>query len=235
MKNTNTPYHFFGSIDSNDYDVVFFIEEMPNTILEKLSLSKELSQEIALKYSEKLINANLAVVKAGEIVSVYKGTPDELNNAILSTYHLHAQEYELLIKQKLPRNLHLKMIRGLRMILSFISKTQYRTIVKQALQQDIYAKMDVLKTIDFNEIEDFGKGSNPLDLKKSLAFQLGQTLALYDNKEAYTKDEVATFYPELAIYLRRDSNTTMRSIQKYIHLFIHAVESEIPKMEHTTE
>lgn len=35
----------------------------------------------------------------------YKGTPDELNNALLETYSLHKQEYPLLITRKVTHNI----------------------------------------------------------------------------------------------------------------------------------
>ncbi|KIX20175.1 hypothetical protein SY27_13570 [Flavobacterium sp. 316] len=235
MKNTNSPYHFFGSVNSLDYDVVFFIEKMPETIANKLALSKKLSAQLVEKYPTKTINANLAVCENGQIIQVYKGTADELNNAILRTYHLHQQDFDNQITNVVKRDIHLKMIRCLRMLLSFISKTQYRTIVKQALKQDIYVKIEALKTIDFNTVEDFGKGSNALDLKKSMAFQLGQTLALYEDVELYSKQEIVTYFPELEPYLMRFPNTEIETIQQFVAQFIAILELEVPKMKITEE
>ena len=231
MKNTKTPYHFFGSADSLDYDVVFIIEKMPETIVEKLALSKMLSAQLLEKYPTKTINANLAVCEKGQITQVYKGTADELNNAILRTYHLHQQDFDIQIINVVKRDIHLKMIRCLRMLLSFVSKTQYRTIVKQALKQDIYVKIEALKRIDFNTVEDFGKGSNALDLKKSIAFQLGQTLALHNQMELYTKQEIIDCFPELKPFLMRLPNTEMETIQQFINQFIAVIEVEVPKMK----
>ncbi len=235
MKNTNPPYHFFGSADSLDYDVVFIIEKMPETIADKLALSKKLSAQLVEKYPTKIINANLAVCEKGQITQVYKGTADELNNAILRTFHLHQQDFDNQITYVVKRDVHLKMIRCLRMLLSFVSKTQYRTIVKQALKQDIYIKIEALKTIDFNLIEDFGKGSNALDLKKSMAFQLGQTLALYDDVEVYSKQEIVAYFPELEPFLKRLPNTKMETIQQFVNQFIAVIEVEVPKMKVTAE
>ena len=235
MKNTNILYHFFGSVNSLDYDVVFFIEKMPETIANKLALSKKLSAQLVEKYPTKTINANLAVCENGQIIQVYKGTVDELNNAILRTYHLHQQDFDNRITHVVKRDVHLKMIRCLRMLLSFISKTQYRTIVKKALKQNIHIKIETLKAIDFNTVEDFGKGSNALDFKKSMAFQLGQTLALYNQIELYTKQEIIDCFPELKPFLMRLPNTEMETIQQFVAQFIAAIKTEVPKMKVTTE
>lgn len=78
-------YQIFGSENSLDVDLVFFVEKMPETIVEKLTLSKDLSKLIVPVFPEKVINANLAVCKNGHLVEVYKGTTDELNNALFYT------------------------------------------------------------------------------------------------------------------------------------------------------
>src|SRR6218665_1710589 len=84
-------YQIFGSENSLDVDLVFFIEKMPETIAGKLALSKELSQSIDSFFPGKEINANLAICKNGHLTEVYKGTTDELNNALFYTYDFHKQ------------------------------------------------------------------------------------------------------------------------------------------------
>lgn len=128
----DTPiYQIFGSENSLDVDVVFFIEEMPETIVEKLALSKEFSKSITSFFPEKEINANLAVCKNGHLVEVYKGTTDELNNALFYTYSFHEQKQENQITKLLLRDVDLKFLRSIRMILSFLSRTEYRILVKK--------------------------------------------------------------------------------------------------------
>lgn len=230
-----TQYLFFGSADSVDYDVVFLVEKMPDTILEKLTLSNSLKEKLAEKYQDKVINSNLAVCTNGCIVAVYKGTADELNNSVMSTYDLHQQDFGNAITKKLKRDVHLKLIRSLRMLLSFVSKTEFRTVVKAALKGDIHQRILTLGAIDFSHLNDFGKGTEATDLKKMMAFQLGQTLALAAGTELYTKKEIMVFFPELKPFLMREPQTTMDVIQTYVNQLVNVLKEEVPKMKNTEE
>jgi hypothetical protein len=212
-------YQLFGSQNSLDVDVVFFVEKLPESILEKLSLSKEFGQELKKYYPNKQINANLARCINGCLVEVYKGTTDELNNALFFTYHLHKQKYENQISILLKRDIDLKFLRSARMILSFLSKTNYRIIVKEALKGNIHSKIAALKMIDIATITNFGKGQNSLDITKSIAFQIGQCIALHNEKELYQKDEIADYLPDLKDFLSRHENQNLHYLQIWISKF----------------
>lgn len=228
-------YQIFGSENSLDLDLVFFIEEMPETILEKLSLSKELSQSITSFFPEKEINANLAVQKNGHLVEVYKGTTDELNNALFYTYKNHNQKFENQITKLLVRDIDLKFLRSTRMILSFLSKTEHRILIKNVLKGDLDEKILALEKIDLNQIASFGKNTNHLDLLKSIAFQLGQAISLHEGKELYTKNEIANAFPDLKKYLFREENTDFENLQKRLSNFITILKDRSLKMKNKSE
>lgn len=44
-----------------------------------------------------------------------------------------------------------------------------------------------------------------LDIYKTLSFQLGQTIALTNSVELYTKEEIMLVFPELSSMLKRES------------------------------
>jgi hypothetical protein len=121
------------------------------------------------------------------------------------------------------------------MILSFLTKTTYRGIIKQALNTDIQTKLEVLKNIDLNNISDFGKQVDVIEIKKTIAFQLGQTILLNRGIEVYTKDEVAANFNVLKPYLYRDVQTNFTDLQNTINTFIITLEERIPSMKYTTE
>ncbi|MBE8726804.1 hypothetical protein [Flavobacterium hungaricum] len=228
-------YQIFGSENSLDVDLVFFVEEMPETIVEKLSLSKELTDSIKANFPEKVINANLAVCKNGRLIEVYKGTTDELNNSLFYTYGFHQQEYDNQINTLLKRDIDLKFLRSTRMILSFLSKTEYRAAVKSALRSDLEEKIQTLEKIDLNQISSFGKNTNYQDILKSIAFQLGQSISLHEGNELYTKNQIAESFPELRKYLFREENCDCENLQNYLLKFAVILKNRMPKMPKFSE
>jgi hypothetical protein len=232
----NTPiYQIFGSENSLDVDLVFFIEEMPETILEKFSLSKKLTELLISSFPEKEINANLAVCKNGHLTQVYKGTTDELNNSLFYTYSYHEQKYENQIARLLYRDVDLKFLRSTRMILSFVSKTEYRVLVKKALKGNLNDKILALETINLNRITSFGKEKNNENIIKSIAFQLGQTILLHEGKEVYTKNQIANHIPDLRKQLFRDENTDSEILQKWLLIYVELLKKRIVGMKQLSE
>ncbi|KRD12683.1 hypothetical protein ASE21_01910 [Flavobacterium sp. Root901] len=228
-------YQIFGSENSLDVDLVFFIEKMPETILEKLSLSKELTDFIKINFPEKVVNANLAVCKNGHLTEVYKGTTDELNNSLFYTYDFHQQQFKNQIDILLKRDVDLKFLRSSRMILSFLSKTEYRVEIKNALKSNLNEKMQILENIDLNKISSFGKNTNYQDVLKSIAFQLGQSISLDEGKELYTKNQIAESFPELKKYLFREEKSDCENLEKWLMKFVEILQTRMPKMQRFSE
>lgn len=228
-------YQLFGSENSIDVDVVFFIEKMPETIATRLLLSKKYSELIAPIFPEKVINANLAVCENGRLACVYKGTTDELNNSLFMTYANHKQEHQNQIDRLLKRDVDLKFLRSTRMVLSFLSKTEYREAVKKALKGDLNDKIEVLNSIDFTSISYFGKGKNSEGILKSLAFQFGQSILLHEGNEVYTKNQIGTRFPELKKYLDRAENPDFKSLQNLLGEFLAILKTRLPAMKIMTE
>ncbi|MFK7079467.1 hypothetical protein V3470_13555 [Flavobacterium oreochromis] len=228
-------YQIFGSQDSQDVDVVFFIDKMPETIQEKLNLSKEYSAILQPEFPTKNINPNLAVLENGIVKHVYKGTVDELNNALYYTYGLHNQKFDNQIVKSLPRDIDLKFLRSSRMILSFLSKTKYRIPIKVALRNNLQHKVQVLKEIDLATLANFGKSKNEIAILKSIAFQIGQSMALHNGKECYTKSQIADCFPELRSYLAREINSDLSNLQFWLIKYVEILEIRATKMNFLEE
>lgn len=228
-------YQLFGSENSTDVDVVFFIENMPETIGERLLLSKIYSELIAPIFPEKVINANLAVCENGRLACVYKGTTDELNNSLFLTYANHKQQHPNQITRLLKRDIDLKFLRSARMVLSFLSKTEYREAVKKALKGDLNDKIEVLNSIDFTSISYFGKEKDSKGILKSIAFQFGQSILLHEESEVYTKNQIGTRFPELKKYLDRAESPGLKSLQNVLEEFVAILEIRLPAMKIMTE
>lgn len=210
-----------GSENSLDIDAYILVDK---------KYENQPAKELCNQFKE--LNANLIQVENGKVVWCYKGTVDECNNSILETYHLHEQEIENPITQKVERNYGLKMLRTIRGLLSYCSRTQWREQVKKALQSgNLEQKIEVLKMLDLRQIENFDKNTK-IEAYKFLAFQMGQTLALLqDNVELFTKNKVAQYYPELIDYLnRRESSAD--NLYHFWNRFVGFVDNNYQKVEH---
>jgi hypothetical protein len=225
-------FQYFGSGDSKDLDMIFFIDKIPPTIAEAAAKCAELSELYQTLFaSDKTINCNLAIVQNGVLMDSFKGNLDELNNSLMLTYDLHAQVYPNHITKRLIRDVDLKFLRAARSILSHLTKTQHRTIVKNALKGDISLKYNVLEIIDLNNLDWSTAKLDIVEIKKALAFQIGQTLALWNGQEIYTKKEIGLAFPLLKWYLERQPKTDFKDLQTVLDAFTSALKAKMTNMK----
>lgn len=225
-------YQIFGSATSLDLDICFFVDTLAS-ISENNKVLNQIIETTELPRNKK-INGNLGIISEGILIDCFKGTPDELNNALLTTYGLHKQAYKNHIVTTVKRNIDLKLIRCARTLVSYFTRTELRIFSKRALQEDFKEQIDFLKQIRLVEYSDFGKHGTPIEIYKSIAFQLGQTLALFDNNEVYTKESIAEVYPTLTSYLYREE-ASPDALQILWDRFIEKSIVYIPNMKQTRE
>lgn len=217
--------YIHGSGDSTDVDVIYVVDVLPSLQeCKRFCSNKDNPDE----------NRNICVIRNGEVVSCYKGTPDEVNNAVYLTYRLHKQEFPLLITHLVPRDIAAKTMRAVRIILSHLSRSQYRPIVKKALISNFPARIKALEEINLETI-DFSTLNNNMtreDILKTIAFQIGQTCALMSGQELYTKSDVAeNFGLEEFLYRHKDSDIhVLENFKKY---FIQCIYEHIQMDERT--
>ena len=211
-------FQIFGSADSEDIDIMVFVDTIPD----KQHLSNLLCEEYNSYFrdffnTDRKINCNLMVL--GE--SVYKGTYDEVVNSLYKTYNLHKQYCDNMITGMVERDVELKVLRTCRVLLSFIARTEHRLSVKNALKNDVYSKIDCLKNIDLSLVSDLGNRNVIFtDYLKVMMFQLGQTIALMDGYELYTKKDIGDMYPDMKPFLARDIESDLSVMEKYKKTFI---------------
>lgn len=225
--------YIHGSEDSVDVDTYYWVDELPSTIQECKTWCESREGENANLFTvhTETVNEQYSSV----VDKVYKGVPDEVNNSLLRTYDLHHQE------SSLPPGLHyvqrdsfIKYIRAVRGILSHLSRSQYRPDIKFALSSnDWHQKLYALRNINLSNI-DFSTLNNhmsPEDIKKVIAFQIGQSLGLMDGFEYYTKGEIADAYPVLRQFLYRDVNSNINELNAMLRYFIRRIITEVnPKI-----
>jgi len=199
----NKTHQIFGSKSSTDYDIMFFVDVL-GTTQESHEIIEKIDKEYSKIYSDKPINSNICIVKDGIVVDVFKGTADEVNNALFLTYDFHEQKHPNQITKIIERDTELKILRTARVLLSFLSRTEHRKEVKRVLKSDLIQKLDVLMNIDLETITDLGTRKVKWeDYLKTMSFQLGQTLGLMNGIELYTKEDISAYYPKLSGMLNR--------------------------------
>lgn len=203
-------FHVFGSASSVDCDVVVFVERLPTLEegkAQRATLAPELQRQLQ---TPKKINLNFAFLDGGVIVQTLKGLPDETNNAVWATYSLHRQVHPLTIAHPVPRDRLAKFDRTARIMLSLLTRTEQREAIKQALRGDLEDKCAMLQQVDLAQPVDFGKNGPAEDAYKTIAFQLGQAVALARGEELYTKEELLRPFPFLEPFLYRQPLSSSR-------------------------
>lgn len=193
-------YVTFGSPSSQDLDLMVFVDQL-GTIQENKQKVIELQNELQYYFNKK-VNVNIGVLSEQKLIKVFKGTLDEVNNSIMDTYKHHSQKIECPITVRIERDVNEKILRSVRIILSNISRTQFREEVKKALLKDFWDRISCLEDVNFYNITQHEK-YDLKDVFKTIAFQMGQTFALMDNIEIYTKEDVIEMYPKLSDYIQR--------------------------------
>lgn len=221
----------FGSKSSVDRDILVIVDQIPSIEESKL-LCHQFNESLISEFSDsKKINTNLGILKNGVITQVFKGTADEVNNSIFLTYDFHQQPCPNPVTKLVPRDVQQKVLRCARILLTFFSRSEFRESVKQALRGNFLDQISVISQIDFSKSYDFGKNNqSPLDIYKTLAFQLGQTTALMQGQELYAKETISSQFPQLSPYLQRIPNTSLQDLEKFKLEFLQQVQIYIPQM-----
>ncbi|WP_157560128.1 hypothetical protein U8527_19900 [Kordia algicida OT-1] len=210
-------YQIFGSKSSEDLDVCFFVNSLDH-IRGNHDVVKLYTEQMDFQTS-KPINGNLAILKNGVVVENFKGSADELNNALFTTYDLHDQEFKNHIKKLVSRDVESRIVRCARSLVASFTRTNLRKQSKTALRSDVATQLDFLAQIQLKNYTDFGKHGSVIEIYKSMAFQLGMTLALLKGIEVYTKEGIIEIFPELENYLMRKEENS-EALQKHLQLFI---------------
>ncbi len=206
-------FNIFGSHDSTDVDAVVLMDDMPSHVEDRKRLASKIGAEFGDGW-----NVILARVDDGVIVDCTypKASPDSLNNALLHTYRLHEQEHPLFVSRKLKRNRILAIYKTVRIISTYLTRTDYRTHIRPTMnwRNDFKLKLTKLQSVNFNQISSFNQANmTDLDIWKTYAFYLWQNIALVrDDIELYTKADVLDFAgPVFEPYLYRSPMLKNRS------------------------
>lgn len=241
-------FYIFGSKSSIDYDVLLIVDEL-KTIDENHKLIKEWNKKLEKQFVEaglehKKVNCNLGICNNGQIIAVFKGTYDEVNNSVYWTYSRHKQFFALNIRAPYNRCnsdyfKHLKLKRCYRFLLSFYSRVpELREDIKLALKGDFIKRHEVLSKIRFSTHIEFPKKKEKIeDIYKVIAFQLAQTIGIFNGIEIYSKEGALSFFCEIenAILRKPFTKYDLKSLDILLIQLLLIGKQEIPKMKNLNE
>lgn len=227
----NEIYYLHGSVSSVDTDILVVVDLPSHNIQGNHDLCASYEEYLSDIYKDKPVNVNLITIRNGQVTWCFKGTVDEVNNSLLDTYIIHEQPYDLLVNVRLKRDFELKALRAVRIILSCLSRTEFRESVKTALKSDITYQLSILENIDLTKIKDFGKKHKFEDYVKTIAFQIGQVFGLYLNKELYTKESISIMFRFLHPYLMRQP-TDLENLELYKNFIVGVLKQREWKRTH---
>jgi hypothetical protein len=219
-KMSHSLVNIYGSASSQDVDLMEVVpesfkgrkpHESSNYCLQRIP---ELIQEftsMGIDLQNRELNLNLCTLdnsNGKSIINwVYKGSIDECNNCLFLSYnnHKNIQIAPLFVTSLVSRRLDIKIIRSLRMILSWITRTNMRSSVKSALKTNtVSSRLKVLGSIQFENLIFTNNTNDDIkDIYKNIAFQLAQTITLLNNDEIFSKEEAYLRFPQLTVFLKR--------------------------------
>jgi len=229
---SENPFYIFGSENSQDYDIIVAVDDIPQNIDAAHNICKYWNDKLSKILTDKPLNCNLGIFENDTLKKVFKGTIDELINVIYYTYDNHKQFYPNPILKPVDRDVDEKILRVARFLITFYSRTHLRTQIKSALRGNLKDKLEVLKLIDYSQMNEFpGKKEKYEDIWKVTAFQFGQVFSLIDGheSESYTKNGIIKNYPDLKNILNRKtlSLDDLETLNKYLKRFINLIQSRI--------
>jgi len=221
-------YYFFGSEDSTDSDVILEVDIIPPNKDTALQYMKKLKIDFGLAW-----NMTMAVIKDGNVVDTLpnKSSIDGLNNSLYYTYKYHVNPFKTPILRPVKRNELLMLYKCIRTILSNctrVNKAYRNNIMPLKGIHPFENKILALQFMDFTDIDTFNnKYQADVDTWKIIAFYLGQFISFWeDGIEIYTKQELITHHPKLAVFIQRKqlTNEDKVNLQYYKKLLLDIIK-----------
>jgi hypothetical protein len=195
-------YSEFGSLDSLDVDVMFYLHYP----LESIKWCKDKAAELKYKVDKKYVDVNFAVMNSDyRLSSCYKGSVDEVNNMLYYTSGIGDRIKSAYVTRLYPRDIVEKKKRIVRGILSYLSRTAHRKDIKKVLGK-YELSVDLFNSIEIKYIIELNKNNVTYsDFCKFLAFQYAQLDGLVNGVEVFTKQQAVALHHELDEFIYRKS------------------------------
>lgn len=206
FKMSRLTYNIYGSADSTDVDVAIFLNRLPVLTEDRKRLGSMIKEHLNCGW-----NIILAKVENGIIAdcTAPKASLDSLNNAIFNTYKFHF-EYQVgpcEVKQPVDRNKILAIYKTVRILGTYLTRTEYRTSIRPTMHFSfsLKEKIENLLRVNINKVTSFNQPNvSDQDVWKTWAFYVVQNIALIQNIEIYTKADAVAFMPYIKPFIYRE-------------------------------
>eukprot|EP01127_Copromyxa_protea_P022022 TRINITY_DN772_c0_g1_i3.p1 TRINITY_DN772_c0_g1~~TRINITY_DN772_c0_g1_i3.p1 ORF type:complete len:176 (+),score=7.23 TRINITY_DN772_c0_g1_i3:330-857(+) len=155
-----------------------------------------------------------------------KGPCDEVNNELFTNFSLHPQQFPCPVTRKVTRCLPTRVAVCLRSILIRVRKIEdIRPLIVSALQSfDLNLRRKVIQNLSFSSLV----SHLDVDDWKFIAFHLGQTVALIQGRELFSKKSLSEYLPSLKPFLYREyqqfTRDNVRPLESIKEEFVRLVE-----------
>lgn len=231
-----TGIYRYGSNDSDDIDVFIGLSRVPDMDDEDdRIMMDEIHETIdyTLRYSGQFSNSDktvdfsfIHISKDGVVDWCEYDDLEECNNALYYTFNHHAYNNNVLygknpIKKKLEQNVSFKIVKVVRTLLTFLSRTSYREEVKYLLKKGSFKERleFILKVVSQNgisSVETFNKKLPDVEIVKDIAFMFIQLYGLVHDIDVFCKRDAALRFPDLARYIYKEHDIPLEPLEDFI-------------------
>ena len=231
-----TGIYRYGSNDSDDIDVFISLNRIPDfNDDDDSAMMDEIHETIdyTLKYSGTFTNSGksidysfIHISDAGVVDWCEYDDLAECNNALFYTFAHHPYNNNVLygrnpIKKKLEQNVSFKIVKVVRTLLTFLSRTEYRKDVKHLLKHGTFKErlefvLQVVSKNGLSNINSFEKKLDDVEIVKDIAFMFIQLYGLVHEVDVFCKRDACLRFPDLMPYIYKDSEASLEKLEDFI-------------------
>jgi len=230
-----TGVYRYGSNDSDDVDIfialsrvpdytddtdVYFIEEIHQAV------SDLLKSGVIAESNRKIEYSLIHVSKDGAVDWCEYDDLEECNNALFHTFSHHAYNNSVMggvnpVKKKLRQNVSYKIVKVVRSLLTYLSRTEHRTDVKYLLKNGTFGErlefvLKFLSNQGLSELESFNKNLSDVEITKDIAFMFIQLYSLIHDVDVFTKRDAVLRYPDMMKYIYKESDASRSDLEVFM-------------------
>lgn len=231
-----TGIYRYGSNDSDDIDVFIGLSRIPDLDDEDdRIMMDEIHETIdyTIRYSGQFANSGknvdysfIHISQDGVVDWCEYDDLEECNNALFYTFSHHAYNNNVLygknpIKRKLEQNVSFKIVKVVRTLLTFMSRTNYREDVKYLLKKGSFKErlefvLNMVSENGISKTETFNKKLSDVEIVKDIAFMFIQLYGLVHDIDVFCKRDAALRFPDMARYIYKDHNAPLEPLEDFI-------------------